>query len=400
VPESGSGAQTSPPWSPTTKLLAGITFLVVVVALVRQYHFILGPLLGSFVLVYLLHAPSRILAQNTRLGWTGAVNVVFLVVLLLALTVLSFVGVTAADQGLRLANVMSDLADELPAAIESLPRQVRIMSFDVDIAQLPLYEGLRSMSGNLGQAAAASMDLVTGLVTGVITLLVTAVFVLVITYFILQSAGEDAGATILNFRLPDERQNADLRRMRRELSRIWRAYLGGQVTLSLLSFVLYLAFLSILGVQEALGLSVLAALARFVPYVGAAVTWSVATVVVLLQGGSYAGLDPWAHVALVLAVLIVVDLVLDQYVMPRVMSSVLGVHPAAVMVAAIGATKVLGLIGLVLAAPVLASGWLATRYAGRKMLDMDPWPEPAVQAEPDTSLGSALAARLARLRER
>jgi hypothetical protein len=45
-----------------------------------------------------------------------------------------------------------------------------------------------------------------------------------------------------------------------------------------------------------------------------------------------------------------------------------------VLIAAIVATNLIGLIGLVLAAPVLATATLLMRYIARKMLDMDPWP--------------------------
>jgi hypothetical protein len=38
------------------------------------------------------------------------------------------------------------------------------------------------------------------------------------------------------------------------------------------------------------------------------------------------------------------------------------------------ATNLIGIIGLLLAAPVLASLNLLTRYVTRKMLDLDPWP--------------------------
>jgi predicted PurR-regulated permease PerM len=398
MPAREDSQKSSPQWSPTTKLLVGIVFVVMAAVLIRQYQFLLGPILASFVLVYLLYTPSRFISQRTRLSWSGAVNVVFLAVLLAAIVILSFLGVTAADQGVRLGSAVRVFADDLPEVIDSLPTRIHVLTFDIDLAALPIYDALQSLSGNLGQAVSTSVDLFAGLVTGVITLIALGFFVLVITYFILQSAGENAGADLLNIDLPDKGHAYDLRRLRRELSRIWRAYLGGQVTLSVVTFFAYLLSLSLLGVQEALGLSILAALARFLPYVGAAITWSVTAVIVLFQGGNYLGLEPWVHVLVVLAVIIVVDQALDQYLMPKVMSNALGVHPAAVMVAVLGAAKLLGPVGLVLAAPVLASGWLVTRYGGRKMLDMDPWPEPEPDAEASMSLWTRASDRIRRSR--
>ena len=44
------------------------------------------------------------------------------------------------------------------------------------------------------------------------------------------------------------------------------------------------------------------------------------------------------------------------------------------MIAAIVAANLLGLIGLLFAAPVMATLLLFGRYAIRKMVDLDPWP--------------------------
>jgi hypothetical protein len=56
------------------------------------------------------------------------------------------------------------------------------------------------------------------------------------------------------------------------------------------------------------------------------------------------------------------------------MAQTLRVHPAAVLVTALIAANLLGVIGVVIAAPFLASLMLLGRYTMRKMLDMNPWP--------------------------
>jgi hypothetical protein len=55
------------------------------------------------------------------------------------------------------------------------------------------------------------------------------------------------------------------------------------------------------------------------------------------------------------------------------MSDALKVHPAAVLVAALVAANLLGIIGIMLAAPVLASLKLFLNYTVYKMIDQDPW---------------------------
>jgi predicted PurR-regulated permease PerM len=55
------------------------------------------------------------------------------------------------------------------------------------------------------------------------------------------------------------------------------------------------------------------------------------------------------------------------------MAESLKVHPAAVLVAAIVALDLLGVLGVVIAAPMLATLQLAARYVVRKLFDLDPW---------------------------
>jgi len=50
------------------------------------------------------------------------------------------------------------------------------------------------------------------------------------------------------------------------------------------------------------------------------------------------------------------------------------VHPAAVLITALIAANLIGILGVVIAAPFLATISLLGRYIMRKMLDLDPWP--------------------------
>jgi hypothetical protein len=55
------------------------------------------------------------------------------------------------------------------------------------------------------------------------------------------------------------------------------------------------------------------------------------------------------------------------------MGDTLKVHPAAVMVAAIVFASLFGILGVLLAAPVMATVALVATYVIRKLFDIDPW---------------------------
>ena len=199
-------------------------------------------------------------------------------------------------------------------------------------------------------------------------------FIILLSYFVLADMGQ-VPDKLMNVDLPPGYDD-DLRRMGRELGRIWNAFLRGQVILFTLTVLVYTVLLAILGVRNVLAIAVLAGFARFVPYVGQWVTWIVIILVTLFQKSNYFGLEPLQYMLLVFVIAIIVDQIFDGILAPRILGQTLGVHPAAVLVAAIVAANLLGLLGVVLAAPVLATLTFAGQYVARKMLSLEPWPEP------------------------
>jgi predicted PurR-regulated permease PerM len=225
-------------------------------------------------------------------------------------------------------------------------------------------------------------------------------FILLVSYFTLLDAGhfpDMLSGLISNIELPGYQE--DLTRLGTALGRIWNAFMRGQLILFATTVAIVFVILSVLGVRNAMALAIVAGFARFVPYVGPFVTWLVTGLVSFFQTSNYLGLEQLSYALLVVGVIVFLDQIIDNIVTPRLYGQALGVHPAAVLVAAIVAANLLGLIGLLLAAPVLATLLLFGRYAARKMFDLDPWPETdPIQEGLDTPKNSTLGAILRRIK--
>ncbi|MBL8092269.1 MAG: AI-2E family transporter, partial [Anaerolineales bacterium] len=89
------------------------------------------------------------------------------------------------------------------------------------------------------------------------------------------------------------------------------------------------------GVHYAIGLSFLAGLARFVPYVGPAINWVILVIVAYFQTFKLFDLPPLYYTLIVLVVALLIDQIFDNIVSTRILSDALKVHQAAVLVAAI-----------------------------------------------------------------
>jgi len=185
---------------------------------------------------------------------------------------------------------------------------------------------------------------------------------------------------MLKFDIPGYTE--DLKKLGGELSRIWNAFLRGQIIIFFMALVIYSILLPALSVRYANCIAFMAWLAKFLPYVGPAITWVVMALVTYFQPFTPFGLEPLPYMLIVVITTSIIDWFMDNFIVPRIMARTLKVHPAAVLVAALIAANLLGLLGVIIAAPFLATCLLLGRYIMRKMLDLDPWPKTEPESPP------------------
>jgi len=63
-----------------------------------------------------------------------------------------------------------------------------------------------------------------------------------------------------------------------------------------------------------------------------------------------------------------------------------GLHPLLVIIGAIMGSTLAGILGVILAAPIIATIKLLGTYGWRKMFDLEPFPEPELLPEPEPVL--------------
>ncbi|KPL84378.1 hypothetical protein SE15_04490 [Thermanaerothrix daxensis] len=366
-----SSPPSSPRWSSTTKLVVALTLVATLAGLLMRFRQVIGPLLMAFLIAYLLYPVVRFLNQRLRLPWRLASTLLFLFILVLLLGLLTLGGLAILEQVQSLINFLQAQVRTLPQFLENLTdHPFEIGPFRFDLSTMAVGDFANQLLGIVQPLLTRLGNLVGALAAGAATVIGWTFFSLLVAYFILADA-EQARQQLLNLEIPGYAE--DLRRLNTELGRIWNAFLRGQLVIFTLTVVVYMVILGLLGVKFYFGLALLAGLARFIPYVGPAVAWITYGLVAFLQGSTIFNLLPISYALLVVGVAWVTDVIMDNMVVPRVMGEALRVHPAAVMVAAIISANLFGIIGVVLAAPVLASLKLLLTYALRKLFDLDPW---------------------------
>ena len=361
----------SPKWSSNTKLIVGLTFVAVAALLLISFRNILGPLLLAFVLAYLLYPIVTFLHMKLKINWRLSATLFYLLLLLALLGLLTWGGFAIFEQVQNLIKFLQNILTNLPDLLTKWSSQpVQIGPFSLDFTKFDLSTISQQLLSVVQPLLTQTGSLLGSVATGAASTIGWAIFILLFAYFT-TSETEGTPNRLLDIHIPG--YSYDLQRMRVELGKIWNGFLRGQLIIILITVVAYTIILGILGVRYYFGLAVLAGLARFIPYIGPAIAWVTYALVCIFQGSTFANLTPIAYALVVVGIGMVTDWILDNIVNPRLMSNALRVHPASVMIVVLIAASWLGLIGIVLAAPVLATVKLLIDYSARKLFDQDPW---------------------------
>jgi predicted PurR-regulated permease PerM len=361
----------SPRWNWTTKLIFGFALAAIAFWLLIQFQNFLGPIITSFVLAYLIHPIAQFSQKRLKIPWRLSVTLIFIILVLVVLGLLTWGGLALADQIQNLIRFINNNIDELPALIDEITtRTYQIGPFTFspsgvvwDQITTEIVGAIQPILGRLG-------SLVGSFAAGAASTITWIVLILLIAYFLLAES-EGISHTILNINI--EGYSKDLEYMNDELSRIWNAFMRGEILIVIISLVIYTATLGILNVQFFFGLASIAAIGQLIPYVGAWITWISFGLVALFQNQTPFDLPNGIYMIIVLAVSMVMNNIIDNIVRTKVMANSLRVHPALVLVGALIGVNLLGFIGIVIAAPIMASLSLLLKYVIKKLNDQDPW---------------------------
>jgi len=136
-------------------------------------------------------------------------------------------------------------------------------------------------------------------------------------------------------------------RMGNAVCRELRLYLQGQLLVAGAVSLLSIAAMSLVGLENALALGLIIGILNMIPYFGPFIG-GVPAVFIALS-------DSWQRAALTLLMLIVVQQLDGSWISPRIMGSLTGFSPATVLVGIFAGARLGGVVGMLLALPVMMS---------------------------------------------
>ena len=371
APPSQTSANDSPPWGWGTKLIVGILLIVGFLALVIRFNDYFKLVLTAFVLSFLLYPICNFLRKTLRIKWRVSVAIVYLLLAGLLIWLIGLGGTSLASQVQNLFQTIIDNVDNITALLERWSSYtIMVGPFEFTTPQLNFELIGQWVSSSLEPIASQAGTIATTVVGRVGGFVVNLGITYIVSFFI-TSETDGARRKLINISIPGYEK--DFQRLGLEIGKIFNSFIRGEFTVVSIAIVIYSIFLGIMGLPYFFVLALIAGFGRFIPYLGAAIGWIAFFIGALLQDPTPFGLTKVVYALVILGVAVLIDMILDQVLMPRVMGDSLQVHPAAILISALVGAQLLGVLGVILAAPAFATVKLVLRYSSRKLFDRDPW---------------------------
>ena len=170
-----------------------------------------------------------------------------------------------------------------------------------------------------------------------------------------------------------------------QISRTWRRYLRGQIFLAFVIFAMTWAGLTLIGMPGAFTLALIAGALEIVPNLGPVLATIPAIFVALIQGSTRLDIPHWQFALITLGLYTLIQQLENNILVPRIVGSAVNLHPFFVLIGIVVGAQVYGVLGALLAAPILATLRILAHYVHARLLDKPPFPELVRQQAPPSA---------------
>ncbi len=396
----------NPTWSRTTKYVVGVSLVLFGILLLYLSREVIPPLIIAALIAVITRPVITWLHVRIRLSRGLSIAVVYLgVIILLPLALLLAVPaiVHAVDYVLGL-----DYPELLRGALEWL----RSVLTSIKAAQLPVepldayvdqiitdllaslqYQAPLGVSGtpsvatilrSLGTVLTTTFSTITSLVGAVVSNVVLLIFVLLASIYMNLGAHTYHEAIL---RAVPPAYQPEITSLLAQIGRLWSAFFRGELTLMLVIGMMSWLGLTALGVPGAPYLGIIAGLLELIPNLGPVIATIPAVIVALLQGSNYLPVSHLAMAGLVIILYILIQQLENNLIVPRVLGDAVDLPPLVVMTGVLVGASTGGILGTLLATPLIATAREILRYIYSKIFDLDPFPPSKIGGQaPDSSL--------------
>ncbi len=316
-----------------------LIIIIILVAIIVYGLFLVRSVITTFLLsalvAYLLN-PIVCYLEKNQIKRTVAIVLIYFTAVS-AMFSLAIIGFPI------LVNELNDFADTIPIYTEQLRQFVQQLQQNYQRIDLP--ENIKQViDETIWQIEARISELLLKVAQGIINLFSRAIYFVIIpvlSFYILKDWHDLEKRSLRMLPIPYRTHVANLSN---EINLVLKKFIRGHLIVATIVGILTAISLSLLGVEFALILGIIAGVADLIPYFGPIIGIIPAVMIGLLESQA-------------LAIKIVITMVLIQQlesnlISPKILGDSVGLHPISIIFVLLAGGHLFGLIGMLLAVPV------------------------------------------------
>jgi len=371
-------------WSDPTRYIMGVFLILAALAVVYIGRSSLALVVCAALLALLVDPVIRILNGRLHLNRTLAVLITYLFVVAALLIIpllliqplvdaINFVvsidpnivvhKLILATQSISMA--LQDhkwLASAFSPALDTVSKALNASISGTPVPAPPVQMSVAELSSRVGKALGALAGYLGPTFSGLASVLFTLLMSLQMTLSAAEMKNWFSG-------LIPPGHGPELSLLFKNIHRTWTAFLRGQINLMVIVGLITWVGGFVLGLPQAFFLGIVAGFMELIPNVGPVLAAVPAVLIALFFGSTHMQVGHLIFAVIIIVFYTLVQTVENQILVPRIMGGAVALPPLVVLIGVIVATGTFGILGALLATPVIATGKLIFRYIYGKIME-------------------------------
>jgi predicted PurR-regulated permease PerM len=355
--------ETRPRWPFQVKLIVSLLLLAFFIYLLSRFNQVIPPLILAVILAFILSPVVNFVQSKLKIKRVLSIGLTYIVLLAFSLLIPVVIIPILSPQIKGLNLDFLQISQEIQTF---LGKQFLFNGNIIDVSVLAnqLSTGLRGfVEPFVGQTFTFVVEVVSSIVW--------VIFIFIVSFYLIKDKAKLQNW--IEHLIPSAYQN-DFRTIREEINQIWSAFFRGQIVLGFVVACIFSAIGLLIGLPFALGMGILAGLLEFIPSIGHGIWLVTASVLALTFGSTWLPLPNWVFTLIIIGMHLVYQQFDLNYLMPRIIGRRVQLPPLVVILGIVAGAVLVGVLGILLAAPTIASARVIGRYIYANLLDMDPFP--------------------------
>jgi predicted PurR-regulated permease PerM len=352
-----------PRWSPRTKLTIILLLLGLGLYLLYRFSAVIKPMIMAIALAFVLTPIANWFQVRLKLGRGLATVLAYLALILvlipIPMVIIPSLAAQSTDMNLDIQRFLSE--------IEKLLATKYVIAGQTINPDAIFQNVVGSIQGLLEPVFGQTL----GYAVEFISSLVWLVFIFVVSFYLVKDS-QVLHQWLEDITPPSYKQ--DFIRLRFEINKIWSAFFRGQLLLALVVATGFTIIGLIIGMPFALAMGVLAGLLEFLTSIGHGIWLIIASLLALFVGSTWIPIPNWAFMLLVIGLHLFYEQFDLNYLIPRIIGRRVHLPPLVVILGIVTGALLAGVMGIILAAPTIASARVLGRYIYANLFDQEPFP--------------------------